>query len=241
MSHAPASAKAETDLAEGLFPPCVLVATSSVDPADEAHLFAEEQLLVATAVARRRREFASARCLARALLARLGEQPRPLLRTPDRAPSWPAGVVGSISHCEGRVAAAVARRDDLAGLGIDIEPDAAIDTSLWDRICTPAEIERLPGPDAEVRGRAVRLLFSAKEALYKCVHPYAGRFIGFREVEIGLGPDGHFSASMPEDVLRALPAEDGLSGSFARRDGWILTGTILKCLETPPSAVRKTR
>ncbi len=241
MTRTAASTPVEPNLTTGLFPPSVLAASARVDPADEAHLFAEERLLVASAAPKRRREFASARCLAHALLAQLGAAPGPLGREANRAPIWPVGIVGSISHCDERVAVAVAHGRDHAGVGIDIEPDVPIESGLWSRICTPTEIARLDGSDENTRGRTVRLLFSAKEALYKCVHPHAQRFIGFQEAEILLQPEGRFAASLPDDVSCALPVRGALTGRLVRREGWILTGMSLPGVDAPPGAVRKTR
>jgi len=70
--------------------------------------------------------------------------------------------------------------------------------------------------------------FSAKEALYKCVHPFARRVIGFHEVAIVLRPAGCFEATLPDDVRRALPPDAVLFGTLAFRDGWILTGATLQ-------------
>lgn len=72
---------------------------------------------------RRQREFATARSCARTALARLGVPPVPVLASPRGAPRWPAGVVGSITHCDGYRAAAVAYTRDVVSLGIDAEPD----------------------------------------------------------------------------------------------------------------------
>lgn len=213
-------------LVDGLFPPGVLAGSAPVTD-DEDGLFPEERLLVTSAVAKRRREFAAARRCARALLLQLGEPPRPLLRSADRAPIWPADVVGSISHADALVAVAVARPALAAGLGIDVEPDAPLEPGLWSRICTAAELARLPGSDPETRGRAARLVFSAKEALYKCVHPHVGRFIGFREVEIDFPAENRFAATLPLDVRAALPGGRAPAGTLVRRDGWILTGAAL--------------
>jgi 4'-phosphopantetheinyl transferase EntD len=223
---APAAAAPGDPLLDGLFGDGVLAATAPVGE-DEGGLFPEERLLVASAVAKRRREFAAARRCARALLARLDEPPRPLLRGPDREPIWPDGVVGSISHADALVAVAVARPAAALGLGIDVEPDEPLERPLWRKICTDAELQRLPGSDDGQRGRSARLVFSAKEALYKCVFPHARRFIGFQEVEIALAPDGRWAAAMPADVCAALPARAAFAGTFLRRDGWILTGAAL--------------
>src|SRR4051812_41020395 len=74
------------------------------------------------AVARRRAEFLAGRYAAAMALEALGcPSPWEVGRREDRAPSWPAGFVGSITHGGGLVAAALARSDDCAGIGIDVE------------------------------------------------------------------------------------------------------------------------
>ena len=76
-------------------------------------LFPAEEVLVAKAVESRRHEFATARNCAHRALALLGEAPAPIVRRERGAPQWPAGIVGSITHCAGYRAAAVARARDI--------------------------------------------------------------------------------------------------------------------------------
>jgi enterobactin synthetase component D / holo-[acyl-carrier protein] synthase len=52
-----------------------------------------------------------------------GALPAPILPGPAGEPGWPPGVTGSITHCPGYRACAVARTEDLAAIGIDAEPD----------------------------------------------------------------------------------------------------------------------
>jgi 4'-phosphopantetheinyl transferase EntD len=74
-----------------------------------ATLFPEEKTFIAKAVDKRRREFTTARGCARAALAALGLPPAPIVPGPRGAPQWPTGVVGSITHCAGYCAWALAR------------------------------------------------------------------------------------------------------------------------------------
>ena len=89
-------------------------------------LVGAEQEIVANAVEVRRREFATARHCARAALKELGVPPVPIGRRQDRSPIWPPGIAGSITHCEGYRAAAVARSAEWEGIGIDAEPDGPL-------------------------------------------------------------------------------------------------------------------
>ena len=103
-------------------------------------------MLVARAVDRRRAEFTTVRTCARIALGRLGLPPAPLLTGSKREPLWPAGVVGSITHCDGYRAAAVARASEVAAIGIDAEPHDPLPDGILDRVTLPAERAHLARP-----------------------------------------------------------------------------------------------
>src|SRR5579859_8157571 len=100
-----------------LRPPVTFAETFSDD--FDAFLFPEENAIIARAVESRWREFVTGRACARMALARLGQAPVPILSGPRGAPQWPGDVVGSITHCPGYRAAAVARTRDIVSLGLD--------------------------------------------------------------------------------------------------------------------------
>jgi 4'-phosphopantetheinyl transferase EntD len=83
-----------------LLPEAVRHAEAYGDVPDEPP-FPGEADLVADAVEKRRREFVTTRRCARQALAQLGVPPVPIRPGPGRAPVWPAGVVGSLTHCAG--------------------------------------------------------------------------------------------------------------------------------------------
>lgn len=211
-----------------LFDDGVWTASCPVTEAED-DLLPEERLLVSHAVAKRRREFAAGRRCARGLLARLGHPGLPLLRNDDRTPRWPEELVGSISHCAALCVVAVAHRSSLAALGVDVEPDAALEPPLWRRICTPAEIERVLGtaPAAE-RGRIARLVFSAKEATYKAVHPLVGRGFGFQDVEITIDwAAGRFTPRLDDTISGQMPDRSLPAGRFTRRGGFVFAAATV--------------
>ena len=206
-----------------LFPATVLIATSP-PRACEAELFSEERALIERAVESRRREFATARVCARKLLAELGVEGFALLRGADRAPLWPTGVIGSISHCRDLCVAAVARRGALRSLGVDVEPAEPLEPALWRRILTPREATWLGSRETERRGRIVRLFFSAKEAVYKCVRAAGAPELGFHDVELDLAlEEGRFAARWSSG---RTGEEGSLHGRFAFRGRWVLTSAL---------------
>ena len=206
------------------------VAFESADAATRPDPLLEPELAaVARAIDKRRHEFALGRTCARRALVRLGLGPVAIPTRPDRAPVWPEGVVGSITHCTGFAAAAVARSTDLRGLGIDAEPATPpLEERLVRLICTPAEAEDLPRrPPLEVVDWP-RLVFSAKEALYKAVAPASGVFLGFQDVELDVDPaSATFRCRLLRETHPALPDFGALRGTFLVYDGFLLTAVVL--------------
>jgi 4'-phosphopantetheinyl transferase EntD len=215
-------------------PPEVLVTVEPIR-GDESDLLPSEARYVAGSVPRRRREFAAGRRCARALLAQLGECPQPLLPGRDRAPIWPTGIVGSIGHAGTWIAVAVARRGRILGVGIDVEPDEPLEQALWSEVLSPSELQRLRFVAAADRGRHARLLFSAKEALYKCIHAFAERDLAFREVGLAWRA-GRLTASFPADVEACLPACSVLEAGAASDGGYLITGASLRVRDAHAAA-----
>jgi 4'-phosphopantetheinyl transferase EntD len=197
--------------------------TARESPADERlllSLFPSECDVVRGAVAKRRAEFAGGRTAAHACLDALGISPAPLLPGPGRAPVWPDGVVGSIAHAAGRALAAVARTRDLSGIGIDLEPDEPVEEDLFASILTRREIATLAGEANP--GRAVRALFTAKEAVYKCLGPLTGVFLEFHGVEIEREGET-FRPRLLQSVPPDFPRVDGLRGHTVRDAGFVVS------------------
>src|SRR5215813_14270807 len=123
-----------------LLPSAVAAAESTGSPASNpTELFPAEEAALRTAGPGRRAEFAAGRSCARAALAMLGVAAGPILVGPAGQPLWPAGVTGSITHCVGYRACAVARTTDVAAIGIDAEPDAALPAGLIEKVATGPE------------------------------------------------------------------------------------------------------
>jgi enterobactin synthetase component D / holo-[acyl-carrier protein] synthase len=189
-------------------------------------LFPAEEAAIARAVDKRRREFSTGRACAHAALVKLGVPPAPILRGPQGAPEWPDGVVGSITHCDGYRAAAVARAQDVLTVGLDAEPDDALPDGVLDRIAGPEEQAWLRQTGALISGPSWdRLLFSAKESVYKAWFPLARRWLGFEEAVITIDPAaGVFAARLlvPGPVIGGRPLT-GFSGRWAAGHGLVLT------------------
>ncbi|KHL08994.1 4'-phosphopantetheinyl transferase EntD [Mumia flava] len=198
---------------ELLLPPEVVCAERRSDVPDDC-LFPEERPAVARAVGSRRSEFATGRACARSALAQLGVPPIPLPQGERGAPSWPEGVTGSITHCVGYRAAAAARSSQIAALGIDAEPDQPLPEGVLSIVSSPTERDRLDTLPSGIHWD--RLLFSAKEAIYKAWFTLTRCYLDFGEADL---------------ALRLDPGDRLVSGTFLGRllvPGPVLHGQTVK-------------
>ena len=138
---------------------------------------------------KRRREFVTGRACAREALAGLGLPPRRSAAVTKGEPLWPPGVVGSITHCEGYRACAVARSSSALMLGIDAERNAPLREGVWEEVARGRERElRDGGSDG---GPAwTPCSFSAKEAIFKAWYPLTRRWLGFGDAELAIEAPG---------------------------------------------------
>ncbi|RFC72176.1 4'-phosphopantetheinyl transferase superfamily protein [Streptomyces sp. AcE210] len=172
----------------GVLPAFVAVA-GAFGEATGAVLFPEERAYVAGAAATRRREFGEVRHCARRALGALGVRPLPLVPGADRAPRWPGGVVGSMTHCPGYRAAAVASRTRLLALGIDAEPHEPLPAGVLDLVADPVErpaLARLARTHPRIHWDT--LLFSAKESVFKAWFPLMGSWLDFTDARLHFRP-----------------------------------------------------
>ena len=140
------------------------------------------------AVPARRAEFAAGRSAARDAMVQLGVAAKALPIGADRAPVWPDGLTGSISHCSGACMAVVGEAVEWAGIGLDVEPDQPLDPSLWDTILRTEERAFLlenQGVTANP-GRQALKIFVAKEAVYKAQYSITKTLFGFDAIHIEL-------------------------------------------------------
>ena len=138
-------------------------------------LYPAESAAMTRAVPRRVAEFTAGRAAARMALSQLGVAAVAIPMGSDRAPVWPSGLCGSISHMDGLCIAVAAREGNIAALGIDVESAAALDADLMPSIATSLELRRMGGAPS----LAAKRLFSAKEAAYKAQYPLSRRVFGF--------------------------------------------------------------
>ncbi len=220
---------------EAILPGAVVVEEARADPPDVI-LFPEEEAALGSAVDKRRREFTTARHCAHRGLGRLRLPASPIVSGPRGEPRWPAGVVGSITHCEGYRACALARATDIVSLGIDAEPNKPLPAGLLRDIARPEERRALGKlQDAEPEICWDRLLFSAKESVYKTWFPLAERWLGFEDAQLTIDcTAGTFVAQLlvPGPAL-SRGELTVLRGRYLAHDGLVLTAITLPTEPAP--------
>ncbi|MET7285311.1 4'-phosphopantetheinyl transferase superfamily protein [Streptomyces sp. NPDC005573] len=225
---------------EELLPVSVTAVEAFGDPAadpdaQESSLYPQERLLVARAVAKRRLEFTSVRVCARRAMEKLGVPPQPVLTGERGVPLWPDGLTGSMTHCDGYRAATLVRATDLASLGIDAEPHDVLPDGVFGTIAVGPERERhdvLRAALPEVHWD--RLLFSAKESVYKAWFPLTRTWLDFSEADIELvpRPDRATRGSFRARLLVPGPEVGGtrrnvFEGRWLVEDGLVLTAVTV--------------
>ncbi|TPM34189.1 4'-phosphopantetheinyl transferase superfamily protein [Mesorhizobium sp. B2-3-4] len=148
---------------------------------DEAHLLPDEARSMPARQPAMRRASGAARFLAHRLLADAGFDGFAVLRTPSGAPAWPEGITGSLAHDDDMAVAAVAAIGDFGSLGIDVEPAQPLPHDLLPIVATPADRTGAVGEQL-----AGRILFAAKEAVYKAAYPLDRKVLGYEDIAVDL-------------------------------------------------------
>lgn len=192
------------------------VAMAWTDPrAPMPRLMGDEVLAVEQVTAARAREFGAGRAAARAAMEMLGHAPRPVLQGEDRAPVWPVGLAGSITHTDRACLAVVTDAPEIAALGLDLETSTPLEPALWQEICTPAEVSWLASLGPSQRGHFAKLIFSAKEAVYKAQYQISRSLLDFQAVSLVIDlRAGKFKAYFVCDVAGFAKGTE-IEGRFA--------------------------
>ena len=194
-------------------------------------LYPEEARHLKKAVRKRAEEFAAGRLCARLLLHELGMDNFAVEVGSERQPLWPASFVGSITHTTGFCAAVVAPRKCLRAVGIDTEIAGGVKPELWRSICTPEESAWLRSLSNSEQVAAATVIFSAKEAFYKCQFPLTQQYLGFHDVSVELPEWGQRCASFTVRANRSIELESKatlpLQGRYLFHEQFITSGIAL--------------
>ena len=198
---------------------------------DPGTLYPDEARHLQRAVRKRQEEFAAGRSCARLLLREFGVHDFAVEVGDSRQPLWPSTLVGSITHTTGFCAAVVAPRKILRSVGIDTEIAGVVKPELWRSICTPEESAWLRSlPESEQRSAAT-LIFSAKEAFYKCQFVLTQESLGFHDVSVELPAWGTERGDFRVIANRSIGLESTaalpLQGRYLFHEQFITSGIAL--------------
>ncbi|MDP8984158.1 MAG: 4'-phosphopantetheinyl transferase superfamily protein [Pseudomonadota bacterium] len=189
-------------------------------PGDPSTLHPAEAEHLGRAVPKRVQEFSAGRQCARLAMASLGIVDFALRAAPDRQPIWPSSLVGSISHTAGWCVAVAASKARLSAIGVDCEVVGHVGPEVWPSLFTPQEalwVDSLPEPE---RPAAAALIFSAKEAFYKCQYPLTGQWLDFHDLHIEPNLWGAATAGFTVHATRPLALAEFISErAFAGEHG----------------------
>lgn len=205
------------------------VAMAWTDPrAPMPRLIGDEVLAIEQVSPARAREFGAGRAAAHAAMELLGHVPRPVLQGEDRAPVWPVGLKGSITHTDRDCMAVVTDAPEIAVLGLDLEPMSPLEPSLWPVVCTMSEMQWLAALGPSQRGHFAKLIFCAKEAVYKAQYQISRTMLEFHAVDLSMDlASGRFEAQLRSDIP-GFTSKAVIPGRFA-----ILSNSFVAAVELP--------
>lgn len=121
--------------------------------------------------------------VAQKAISLLGVTPTAIVIGDGREPVWPVGIVGSITHCSGYCAAVAAKSSQVLSIGIDAEENLPLPEGVWELIASNQQPSAL-AHHSEPLICYDRLLFCAKEAVYKAWYSITKQSLDFSECHI---------------------------------------------------------
>ena len=147
---------------------------------------AEENYFNQLSSVSRKEQYRSGRICAGEVLSKLGTLGQPVLRDPQtREPLWPEGISGAITHSGKWAAAAAGKTSDVSGIGIDLEDlERQVDSRISRHVCIPEEQKWLQECEEDCLEQNLKIIFSAKESIFKAFFPYTRTYLHFHDARI---------------------------------------------------------
>ena len=147
---------------------------------------AEENYFSQLSSVSRKEHYRSGRICAGEVLSKLGTIGQPVLRDPQtREPLWPEGISGAITHSGKWAAAAAGKTSDVSGIGIDLEDlERQVDSRISRHVCIPEEKKWLQECGEDFLEQYLKIIFSAKESIFKAFFPYSRTYLHFHDARI---------------------------------------------------------
>ena len=184
------------------------------------------------AVPKRRLEYCAGRFCAREALRLCSahDADTPIGTGPHGEPLWPSGIVGSITHTHAFASAAVALTRDARAVGLDAERMTELSAEVLDYIALPAEIEALALASSMSAASLASVVFSAKEALFKCLYAEVGRYFDFRDALVDSldAVSGRFNVRLLVPLTPRLVEGASFAGKFVLDEGRVHAGVVIE-------------
>jgi 4'-phosphopantetheinyl transferase EntD len=123
----------------------------------------------------------------------------------------------------------VAAKSRFAAVGVDCEIVLHVTRELWPSILTGREAEWVQSLAPGDQPAAVALLFSAKEAVYKCQYPLTNEWLDFHDLDVAAHPEsaaqGEFTVRGTRPLTMTGGAAAPLRGRY-RFEAGIVTAAI---------------
>ena len=201
---------------------CAELSTKPVFP-----LLPEEEIFLKTlSSTRRQTEFSLGRSCAHKALEKFKLETEPITRNAEtREPCWPETVRGSITHSGEYAAAAVGLADDVSGIGIDLESlSRVVDFNISRHVCVDKEMEWLKNLSPKKANQGLRIIFSAKESIFKCLFPISRTYLYFKDATVEIDEDNdEFTFTLSRECSGITEAGFRHIGKFSIIDKMLLT------------------
>lgn len=196
-------------------PACCALATDVAVPVSHARRRSRAEALAA-----RHRQGEAVERLAAEALSRVGADDARIMRAPGRAPKWPPGFVGSVTHTPELTAVVAAPASRLRAIGIDAEPrvDVAVQAELLPWVVR--DDERFLLAEADCR-TAFTAIYSAKEAFFKCMQGCAEAPLDFLALRVTAWRDNSIQVQWPEAPAVHAHWAKGVAGSLHWQAGTV--------------------
>lgn len=149
-------------------------------------IYPEEYALISTAASNRKKEFSTARWLARRGLKKFNEKNWPLLIGRLKNPIWPTKIIGSISHDGTLCVVVILHKKLLQAVGIDVIylPKHQYNFDKLAPMFTTSYNEVIAMKTLSINVNPLILLFSIKESIVKAISQEINDFIDLRSIKL---------------------------------------------------------
>jgi len=213
------------------FPTTISFFCGNISSKTDINLTFEEKKILRTLISSKRKaEFSLGRLCAHQALSKFELESFPILRNPKtREPVWPESIRGSITHSGNFAAVAVGLAKDISGVGIDLEDlSREVNFNISKYVCVKEELEWLERFDFERANRNLRIIFSAKETIFKCFFPLTKTHLKFKDACVRINENSsNFSFTLSRKCSDNYRIGFEHQGSYSIKDNFLLTSMYI--------------